>query len=81
MNITDAVYNQWMEDLQNKLEPPELTKAYRMFRKEMDKTTVMTSSRKDEIWEMMIYCMTVASEFSFKEGFRTGLQVIDEARR
>lgn len=81
MNITDAVYNQWIEDNQYELEPAEITKVYRKFQQELNRTTVMTGSRRDDLWESMIECMTAVSEYSFKAGFKVGLQVIDEARR
>lgn len=81
MNITDAVYNQWVEDNQYELEPSNITKVYRKFQQELNRTTVMTSSRRDDLWEAMIECMTVVSEYSFKSGFRIGFQAIDEARK
>lgn len=80
MDVINAVYRQWSEDLQDSPEPAELTKAYRMFQKELNQTTVMTNSRKDDIFEAMVYCMTVASEFSFKEGFKAGMQLLRETR-
>lgn len=81
MNVTDMVYKQWSEDLQNRLEPPELSRIYRRFQYELERTTVMTPNRRDDIWEAMIECMTAASEFSFKEGFRAGMQIMTEARQ
>lgn len=77
-SISDAVYQQWAEEKYDRPDPEEIKPDLNAFRETLDKCTVMTGSRKEEVWQAMIALMATVSEYSFKSGFKCGVSILEE---